>query len=450
MMKKALLFCLLLFFANCGEKITLEQGIGFLGARTDPPGKITGIVVDVATGNPLPGATIIIKFAKKEICYSCDTNGIFSIMNLPPGIYTVQVRRLGYAYITQTGVEVYSDSTTYLRFEMKAEVLEGESYCMPPDSSNPISLDKVFEDVEMLREFTGLTNKDLHKVCKKIEELSVIIFLVDEDINKIYEEIITSHDIELTYEDTNKICEKIAIVRKLIELTNKDTKAVHKINGSSTPKPINENASEASKEKSGFHVPSEQDMIDQILESMSFGNIAFNVPPTMNLNETAIIKLLLSPKIPVENLKQKIKEAVEIGGASKPGIQGASIRISWHMAARLSGTHFIITAVTPETQAVARNYVTEWKWEVKPQEKGLHHLHLTLSALVNLEGESATRTIKTFDKKIKVKVNLFQKTIMLMGQDWWKWFWVAILVPLFGWLWKRWPLRKRRQQKTNQ
>lgn len=168
--------------------------------------------------------------------------------------------------------------------------------------------------------------------------------------------------------------------------------------------------------------------IDHILEKLEFGNIAFNVPKTMNLRDTALIQLVLSLGIPIDDLKQMIEAVGEK--------EGTRIRVSDRMEARLSGPDFAITAITPEIQAVSKNEITEWKWEVKPKIDGNHYLHLTLSAILSVEGGSTPRAIRTFDKVIEVEVAWHQRVGLLFEKNW-QWLWAAILVPVFGWLWKR-------------
>ncbi len=168
--------------------------------------------------------------------------------------------------------------------------------------------------------------------------------------------------------------------------------------------------------------------VDRALEKMQFANAAFNVPAAMNLRDTASIQLLLSLVTPTEELKKMI----EAEGLK----EGVRIQVSNRMEARLSGSNFSITAVTPEVQAVSRNVTTEWKWDIKPVSEGKQYLHLTLSALINVDGASTPRAIRTFDKTIEVEVPWRQKTSLFIENNW-QWLWAVILAPLAGWLWKR-------------
>ena len=167
---------------------------------------------------------------------------------------------------------------------------------------------------------------------------------------------------------------------------------------------------------------------DRILDSMKIGNIAFNTLPAMELYETAFIQLLLDMEKSVEDLKQRIEEAGEKGGQA--------IRVSNRMRAQLSGDNFHITPITPEEQAVTGSETTEWKWQIKPKEEGKHRLHLIVSALIKVEGETIPRVIKTFDRTIEVEVTLAQRAKSFVQNNW-QWLWAVVIVPLGGWLWNR-------------
>lgn len=168
--------------------------------------------------------------------------------------------------------------------------------------------------------------------------------------------------------------------------------------------------------------------LDDILENMEFGSIAFNAPTTINIQDSRQIHLILSLAETAEDLKRAITEEGEK--------IGATIKVSDRMEARLSGYMFQITAITPEIQAVSKRQKTEWKWEIKPKEKGRHSLHLTLTAHLEIDGHNTPRAIRTFSKIIEVKVTASQRIGLFLRNNW-QWLWAAILVPVAGWLWKR-------------
>jgi hypothetical protein len=92
-------------------------------AKAAVTGKITGLVVDANTGEPLPGVNVLIEGTNMGA--ATDEDGYFVILRVPPDIYNVQARMIGYESVTQTGVEVITEHTTQLRFRLKATVIEG-------------------------------------------------------------------------------------------------------------------------------------------------------------------------------------------------------------------------------------------------------------------------------------------------------------------------------------
>jgi hypothetical protein len=176
------------------------------------------------------------------------------------------------------------------------------------------------------------------------------------------------------------------------------------------------------------------DAVDRILASLELANMVFNAPRTLQLREVLVIQLLLSTAQSVEELQGMITAAGER--------EGARVRISNQMEARLSGRGFKIEAITPEVQAVGASELTEWKWIVEPTQAGPQLLHLSLSAHLHVEGQRVPRVIRTFEQSIEVHVTWPQRVTAFVASNW-QWLWTAILVPVIGWA-----IRKRMQSKT--
>ncbi len=87
-------------------------------------GKIAGVVTDARTGEPLPGANVLV--VGTSMGAACDADGYFYIIRLGPDNYDVQAKMMGYKSVTKTGVRVSSEHTTPLNFEMEPTVVEGE------------------------------------------------------------------------------------------------------------------------------------------------------------------------------------------------------------------------------------------------------------------------------------------------------------------------------------
>ena len=85
-------------------------------------GKIAGIVVDSKNGEPLPGVNIILEGTLMGA--SSDADGFYVILNLPPGIYTVQASYIGYNNVEVIEVRVSVDLTTTINIELSETTLE--------------------------------------------------------------------------------------------------------------------------------------------------------------------------------------------------------------------------------------------------------------------------------------------------------------------------------------
>jgi hypothetical protein len=87
-------------------------------------GKISGTVRDADTGEPLPGASVVI--VGTQMGAAADENGFYFIIGVPPGTYTVRAQMMGYTPVEQTDVPVFVDRTTTLNFQLKSTVIEVE------------------------------------------------------------------------------------------------------------------------------------------------------------------------------------------------------------------------------------------------------------------------------------------------------------------------------------
>jgi len=85
-------------------------------------GKITGRIIDQETGSPLIGANVMVKGT--SIGAASDLNGDFMILNIPPGVYNIQVSMIGYQSQTINNVNVSVDLTTKISFSLSSVVLE--------------------------------------------------------------------------------------------------------------------------------------------------------------------------------------------------------------------------------------------------------------------------------------------------------------------------------------
>jgi len=85
-------------------------------------GKLAGKVIDEGSGEPLPGVNILLE--ETTLGASADEDGQFFILNIPPGIYTIQAVYVGYTTKIVKNVEINVDRTTSLDISMEETVLE--------------------------------------------------------------------------------------------------------------------------------------------------------------------------------------------------------------------------------------------------------------------------------------------------------------------------------------
>ncbi len=94
-------------------------------------GKISGMVRDAETGEPLIGANVILKDASMGA--ATDATGSFYILNVPPGNYNVVIRMMGFAELTIQDLNVSVGRTSQINAELKATVIEGEAVYVSAD-----------------------------------------------------------------------------------------------------------------------------------------------------------------------------------------------------------------------------------------------------------------------------------------------------------------------------
>jgi len=87
-------------------------------------GKLSGTVTDAETGQPLPGANIIL--ANTSMGAAANEDGEYTILNIPPGVYNVRATFIGYARVTIQGLRINADLTTRQNFELQATGIAGE------------------------------------------------------------------------------------------------------------------------------------------------------------------------------------------------------------------------------------------------------------------------------------------------------------------------------------
>lgn len=101
--------------------ITLFIVIPFL-LYAGTTGKLVGTVTDAVTGDPLIGANVLIEGT--NLGAAANVNGRYTILNIPPGIYSVRISYLGYESLIVENVQIIVDQTTELTVQIRPHSIE--------------------------------------------------------------------------------------------------------------------------------------------------------------------------------------------------------------------------------------------------------------------------------------------------------------------------------------
>ncbi len=85
-------------------------------------GKVTGIVTDANTDEPLPGANVVIDGTRRGA--TTDGDGRFVILAIDPGVYSITATMVGYGVEKRENINVSADYTSTVDFSLKESTLE--------------------------------------------------------------------------------------------------------------------------------------------------------------------------------------------------------------------------------------------------------------------------------------------------------------------------------------
>lgn len=94
-------------------------------------GKISGQVTDAKSGEALVGTNVIV--TGTNLGGIVDLDGYYTILNVPPGIYEVQFRFIGYRTFVMKQVQVMSDNTTKINASMQEDIVTAQEVVVTAD-----------------------------------------------------------------------------------------------------------------------------------------------------------------------------------------------------------------------------------------------------------------------------------------------------------------------------
>ncbi len=137
-------------------------------------GKIKGSVVDKDTGEPIIGANVLIEGTTRGA--ATDLDGVFFIIGVGPGKYTIKASSVGYHEMTYEEVEVNIDRTTTLEFKLTPSTMKLEEVV--------VTYEKPVVELGTTSSVTRITGESLQ--TSAVEDVSAVLesmpgFKLDEE-----------------------------------------------------------------------------------------------------------------------------------------------------------------------------------------------------------------------------------------------------------------------------
>lgn len=173
-------------------------------------------------------------------------------------------------------------------------------------------------------------------------------------------------------------------------------------NGASQGKPPDESAKHDHHERtpslspaSADAQPTEDELIEQSLQNLKQGKLAYETPSKMKMGESQTVTARIgSEQVDSGALTQGL-------GQNGQTVSTVGTPVSVKMKMTLKSADFDITPLSSEEQVVGGAKPTEWEWTVSPKHSGTLRLHL--DAVVELKDVS--RDFTTVDRSIAVAVD---------------------------------------------
>lgn len=93
-------------------------------------GRISGIVYDAKTGRPLSGANVIL--IGTHLGTATEKTGRFTILEIPEGVYTIEISFIGYQIQRKEGVSVENNAFVFMVFRMIEKPIELKAISVTP------------------------------------------------------------------------------------------------------------------------------------------------------------------------------------------------------------------------------------------------------------------------------------------------------------------------------
>ena len=170
--------------------------------------------------------------------------------------------------------------------------------------------------------------------------------------------------------------------------------------------------------------PEWYEVLQEELDRLPMGKVAFNPPDTMKVGVKERIEARISKDLDADLM-------ASLRGRGLPQVE--ELRISELMKVRLSGDDFGIVPLSEENQIIEPTGLTEWAWDVTPRKSGEKILHLHVTLRIRLPYGEERKDHPVLDREILVQVNRGYSVKSFIGAHW-KWIVLTLLLPLGGWV----------------
>jgi hypothetical protein len=191
----------------------------------------------------------------------------------------------------------------------------------------------------------------------------------------------------------------------------------------------------------GLTVQEQLSQIDQALSNTMEASIAYNAPPTMDLEDTVTIELLLNPS----ESQERLGEQITVTGVPVT----AMVEITPRMKAELLTQDKDALTIQPihasSEQIISGKETTKWSWYVTAKKGGVQELTIVIYRLVKYDDQEYWREVEAYRANIDVRITFAQR---IHAFDW-KWL-AGIVITLIGIpaLWRYLDNRKKKGKKS--
>jgi hypothetical protein len=120
--------------------------LSFSVVLAQPTGTLNGLVLDAATGIPLPGATVVLLYSDPLLGTSTASDGTFTLARIPVGRRTFRASYIGFEPFDFREIMVTSGKDVLLTFRLKESVQVGEEIVVSP----PTQKERAINDMALV------------------------------------------------------------------------------------------------------------------------------------------------------------------------------------------------------------------------------------------------------------------------------------------------------------